>query len=140
MDFETTVAIEAPPEKVWAVLQDVERWPEWTKSMRRVERLDGGDFGMGSKVRIKQPGFLPVVWEVTRFAPGTSFGWSTKSPGAYVVADHHVTPTASGSTVKLTVSMSGPVGVLTGRLTRRRSQRYIEMEAEGLKREVEGGG
>jgi carbon monoxide dehydrogenase subunit G len=42
MRYETQVAIHATPEAVWAVLAEVERWPEWTPSMTLVRRLERG--------------------------------------------------------------------------------------------------
>jgi len=38
MDFETTIEIDATRDEVWAVLLDVEKWPEWTKSIRARNR------------------------------------------------------------------------------------------------------
>src|SRR6266516_666434 len=52
MHIERSVDINAPPERVWAVMADVERWPEWTESMKSVERLDSGEFGVGSKAKL----------------------------------------------------------------------------------------
>ena len=57
MQFETTVQIDASPQSVWEVMTDVERWPEWTTSVQRVERLDDGPLRVGSRARLKQPKF-----------------------------------------------------------------------------------
>ena len=34
--FSVTVDIPAPPDRVWAVIADVERWPEWTPTVTRI--------------------------------------------------------------------------------------------------------
>ncbi|NDU72903.1 hypothetical protein GWI34_09700 [Actinomadura sp. DSM 109109] len=40
MHFETSIAIDAPPETVWSILEDVEHWPDMTASIERVEILN----------------------------------------------------------------------------------------------------
>ena len=129
----------ASAEAVWAALVDVERWPTWTRSMRKVTRLDDGPLTVGSRVRIKQPRLAPVVWQVTALDPGRSFAWTASTPGQTSVATHAVRPMGAGtSEVQLTFEQSGPfspiLGVVLGNLTRR----YVRMEAEGLARFVEG--
>src|SRR5215510_16605564 len=48
MDIERSIAIDAPREKVWTVLTDVERWPEWTASVTSVALLAKVPFDVGS--------------------------------------------------------------------------------------------
>ena len=135
---ETHVDIAAGPEEVWAVLVDVERWPEWTASMSKVERLDGGPFAVGSRVRIKQPRLPPTVWKVTALDPGQAFSWNAESPGVTTVADHRVTPAGPG-VVKVTLGIrrSRPLAPVIDALFGRITRRYVAMEAEGLKRRCE---
>jgi uncharacterized protein YndB with AHSA1/START domain len=95
VEYETSVRIDAPPEKVWRVLTDVERWPEWTPSMTRVERLQTGPLQVGSTARIKQPKFPPTVWRVTELEPGRSFSWAAGGPGVATVGGHRMRPAAS---------------------------------------------
>ena len=140
MEYETTVDIEAPPEKVWAIVQDVERWSEWTESISSIELLGTGDLAMGSRARVKQPGFPAAEWEVTRFSPGTSFAWTSKAPGLTSFGDHEVVPTATGSKVTLTFRQSGLVAPVVGLLMGSRARRYVDTEARGLKNRAEGGG
>jgi uncharacterized protein YndB with AHSA1/START domain len=132
--YETSVRIDAAPERVWEALLDVDRWPTWTASMSDVHRLDGGRLRVGSRVRIEQPRLPTTVWRVEDLADGRSFTWTTERTGLRTVASHEVVADdGGGSRVLLTVEQTGPLagvaGVLAGSLTRS----YVDMEAQGLK-------
>ena len=131
--------IQAPPERVWAVLCDVECWPEWTASMKSVRRLEAGPLAVGSRARVAQPKLLPAVWQVTEFDPNRSFTWATRSPGVCAAGGHILEAHGSGSRVTLTLQFSGWLGPLMGRLMRGMSERYVAMEAAGLKQRSETG-
>ena len=137
MDYEFSVEIDAAPDEVWKVLTDVERWPEWTPSMTRVERLDPGPFQVGSTARIKQPTFPPVAWRVTELEPEQSFSWTASGPGVTTVGSHRITPRGDGVEVTLGIRQTGPLAWLIGLLTSRLTRRYVQTEANGLKRRCE---
>jgi len=138
VEYHVSVDVAAAPEQVWAVLADVERWPEWTPMITRLQRVDSGAFGVGSTARIKQPRLPTAVWRVTEFDPGRSFSWVSRRPGVRTEGGHRVTPAAGGgATVTLSVRqvglLAGPVGLLAGGLIRR----YVQTEAQNLKRRCE---
>jgi uncharacterized membrane protein len=138
MQVETVVDIDAPPERVWQIMSDVERWPEWTASVERAERLDEGPLSVGSRARLKQPKFPPVVWEVTDLQPGRSFSWTAKNVGVTSVGRHEIAPRGdSGSRVALSLRQEGPLAPLLALLTSKLTRRYVETEAQGLKRRCE---
>jgi uncharacterized membrane protein len=141
MHHETSIEIAASPELIWSTLSDVERWPDWTRSVTEVERLDDGAFGVGSRARVKQPGMPRLVWEVTEYAPEEAFTWASKIPGVATTGAHRLGTGVDGSvTVTLTLDQEGPLAPVVWRLTGSRSRRYVQMEAEGLKRRCESGG
>jgi hypothetical protein len=79
-----------------------------------------------------------VVWEVTELDPGQSFTWRSKSPGVMTVGTHLVRETASnGTAVTLGIHQSGSLTWLIGLLVGSRVRRYVQMEADGLKRHSE---
>ena len=136
--FETSVDIAAAGEDVWAVLVDVERWPEWTASMSEVKLLDTGPLAVGVRARIKQPRLPPTIWEVTELEPNRAFTWKATVPGVTTIADHRLTAEDPGRvTVTLGIRRSGPLAPLIDLLFGRVTRRYVGMEAEGLKRRCE---
>ena len=135
--FQTAIDIAAAPSRVWAVMSDIERWHEWTASITSVRRLDAGPMRVGSKAHVKQPKLSGSVFEVTAWTPERGFDWVTKRPGVTGLGRHLIEPTAGGSRVTLLVTFSGPLTGLIALFFGRLTDRYIQMEAEGLKRRVE---
>jgi uncharacterized membrane protein len=133
------VHIEAPPEKVFAVLCDVERWPEWTATMTRVQRLDSGPFAIGSSAQVRQPRLRTAVWRVTELQDRRNFTWTTRSPGLRMTAGHLVEPQGAGSRVELTLELSGLIAPVVSRLFGGLIERYIATESQGLKKRSEAG-
>jgi uncharacterized protein YndB with AHSA1/START domain len=140
MQFSITTEVDAPPEVVFAVLVEVERWPEWTPTVTSVERLDGGGpLALGGRLRIVQPKVPPAEWTVTAFEPGRGFRLFSRSPGATVEANHWAEPAAGGSRsrVTLSVTFAGFLGRVIGWVMRGLNERYLADEAAGLKRRCE---
>ena len=132
-----TVDIDAPPERVFAVLCDVERWPEWTSTMISVQRLDQGSLAVGSSAHVRQPKLRPAVWQVTEFEDNRNFTWATRAPGIRMKAGHLVEPRGSGSRVALSFDMSGLIAPLVSRLYGGLIEQYVATESQGLKKRSE---
>ena len=139
MRFDTTVQTDAPVEAVWAALVDVRRWPEWTESMQDVRWLDDDGLRVGARARIKQPGTPAVTWTVTQLDEGRAFVWEASSPGVTTVGTHAVSAAGDpgGSTLTLGLQQSGALAWLVGALTGARTRRFVQLEADGLKRAAE---
>lgn len=133
MRFETTVQIAADPNRIWSTWLDVERWSDWTPSVDSAQRLDEGEFGVGSRARLKQPKMRAAVWEVTELEPDRSFVWTTRSGGVTMVASHVIEPGADAATVRLVLDLTGPLSGLLGRLMGGRIRSYLQAEADGVK-------
>lgn len=124
-------SIEAPPEAVWSLLSDLERWGEILPTVDRVARLDGtGPVGVGSRFKVWQPGLVPAVYDVTDWRPGQGFRWAARLPGLRSVATHEVRAIAPGRTeLTLDLSWSGVLAPLIRVLLAAKAQRMVEQEA-----------
>ncbi|GEM00034.1 SRPBCC family protein [Cellulomonas terrae] len=135
-----SVTIAAPPARVWAVLVDVERWPERIPTVDAVERLDAGPLAVGSRTRVQQPRLPEAVWTVTGLVDGVSFTWESSSPGVTVTASHVVEPHAAGSSLTLALTVSGPMSGVGWLMTRSLTRRYVETEAASISAVAETAG
>ena len=131
---EDSIEIDAPPQLVWEVFSDVEHWPEWTASVTSLVGRDGSNLAVGKRFSIKQPGMSKLNWKVTEIDPGSSWTWVQRSPGVRVSARHWVIPQPNGRTlVRQQLDQRGVVGALVGRLMVKKTRRFLEQEAQGLK-------
>jgi ribosome-associated toxin RatA of RatAB toxin-antitoxin module len=132
-EFSRTVEISVPPALVWSVMADIERWPEWTPSVSRVKRLSPGPLRVGSRVRIHQPKLPPAWWRVTELNPDAGFTSVSVAPGVRVMARHWIEPAADGCRVTLSIRYEGLLGALLARWVGDLNDRYLALEADGLK-------
>ena len=140
VELRTSTDVAAPPDVFWNVLVDVERWPEWTDSVTSARLLDDGPLAVGSRAEMSQPRVPKGTYVVTVLEPGRGFTWEQRQPGSTVLASHECAPLPDGGTrVVLRVVMQGAVGGVVGLLYRRLTQRYLALEAAGLKERAERG-
>jgi hypothetical protein len=135
----SSVDIGAPADLVWDVFTDVENWPDWTASVTSLTGLDGPQIAVGRRFEIKQPRMPRLVWTVTEVMPGASWTWVQHSPGGRTSARHQVSAVgASATLVRQELEQRGILGSLVGVLMRQMTQRYLALEAQGLKARSEG--
>jgi uncharacterized membrane protein len=134
MIMEDSIEIDAPPQLVWDVFSEVEHWPDWTASVTSLVGRDGPALAVGKRFAIKQPGMSKLVWKVTEIDPGSSWTWVQRSPGVLVSARHDVVAQPGGRTlVRQQLEQRGALGALVGRMMAKKTRRFLELEAQGLK-------
>jgi uncharacterized membrane protein len=52
MRFESSIDINAPTEKVWALIDKLEEWPQWMLSIKKIERLPKEPLTTGSQLSV----------------------------------------------------------------------------------------
>lgn len=135
--FSVSIDINAPAERVFDVMTDVERWHEWTPSVTSVKLQQPAPLAVGGRALIRQPKFPPALWTINAIEPGRSFKWINRAPGLLVTAHHGATPTPTGSRATLSLAYEGIFGGLLAWMTEGITKRYLDMEARGLKARAE---
>ena len=138
MRFEKSIDIGAPQQRVWDVLSAIEAWPQRIETVDSVELLTPAPITNGSRVRLKQPKLPEGTWEITDWDAPSYFEWAQKTGGVASVASHRVEARGEGrARLTLTLDMRGfliPIVVL---FYRKLTKRYMDLEAEGMKRAAE---
>lgn len=94
---ETTV--QAPPERVWQLLTDFARMPEWSPELVRMVPLKPGGLRVGQAylgINRRRAVVWPTRSVVAVVEPGRALAWDTRSSGARWVWE--LTPEGHGAT------------------------------------------
>ncbi|HET8987431.1 MAG TPA: SRPBCC family protein [Humibacillus sp.] len=128
----------APPERLWLVVSEVERWGERLPTFTSVRALEPWRaVGVGSRFEVRQPALPTATYELTRWEPGHTFTWVARSPGVVTTATHTVSAREGGSGVDLALEWSGPLAPVVRLLLGRKAQGMVESEAQTMCRLAE---
>ena len=101
MTLDTHIDIAAPPQRVWDVLTDFERHPEWNPFIRSIS----GELREGAPLHVVlgPPGDTPMTFRptVTRAVAPTAFAWLGTFGAGWIFRGEHrfrLEPLAGGGT------------------------------------------
>ena len=137
MKFSASVEINTTSEKAWALVKNVEEWPSWIPSLKKIEKVSGEPMGKGSQVRVIAKSAITVnlLMTITEFVPGRRVVMEGKVLGVKMTRYYEMEPVAQN---KAKLTAGGDVSGLLAFLVRRGGQRLSEEIVQALKKKVEG--
>ena len=137
-EFRASTTINAAPDKVWAVLMDTPRYPEWDPYCDKIE----GSVGLGNQLKAfskLSPGRAFKV-KVTELVDNEKMVWSAGMPFGLFKGVRTFTLTGAGEASEFTVheTFSGPMMALIGGTIPDMTEPF-EKFVVGLKRRAETG-
>lgn len=100
--LQTEIFIDASPQTVWSIMDDLERYPEWNALVPELKgRTTVGEIVEGKLVRPNMP-VVPLAPTLTRIVGARELRWITVVPGDQGFSAEHyftLTPTGEGGTL-----------------------------------------
>ncbi len=138
MHFERSIEIGASQQRVWDVVSDIAAWPRVTETVESAEVLTPAPLRVGSRVRLRQPKLPEATWEITNWDAPSFFAWQQKSGGVTIDAGHRIEALGDDrARLILTIDMRGLLVPIMGRFYKDLTNRYLDLETEGMKRAAE---
>jgi carbon monoxide dehydrogenase subunit G len=136
MRFESSIEINAPTTKVWALVDKLEEWPQWMPSIKKIERVSEGPLAVGSKLSVtaKVSGLtVKPLMTITEFVPERNVVMEGKALGIKLTRFYNLEPVNS----KTKVTIGGDVSGALAWLVRRGGQKISADIAQAAKKKVE---
>jgi carbon monoxide dehydrogenase subunit G len=135
MKFSASVEINASPEKAWPLINNIEEWPKWIPSLKKIEKVSEGSLGVGSRVLVVARSLITVnlLMTITEFVPGRSVVMEGKVLGVRMKRYYEMEPVNG----RARLTAGGEVSGLLACLVRRGGQRLSEEIVQALKKKVE---
>ena len=137
MRFESSIEINAPVKKVWALIDKLEEWPQWMPSIKKIERVSKGPLAVGSQLSVMaRVSGLPVKLFMTirEFVPERTVVMQGKTLGTNLTRFYNLGPVNGKTKVTIGGEVSGALAWLACRGGRKVSAEI----AEAVKKKVEG--
>ncbi len=104
---ETSVEVNAGPDRLWSLFEDVNAWATWNAGIERIELR--GPFADGTEFMMKPPGMEPFVSTLLNVRSREGFSDVTVLDATTVKVDHILTPLANHRTrVTYRAEVTGP--------------------------------
>jgi len=137
MRFESSIDINAPAEKVWALIDKLEEWPQWMPSIKKIERLSKEPLTVGSQLSVtaEVSGLtVTLLMTITEFVPQRSVVLEGKALGTKLTRFYNLEPVNG----KTKVTIGGDVSGALAWLARRGGQEVSAEIVQAVKEKVEG--
>jgi len=137
MRFESSIDINATADKVWALVDKLEEWPQWMPSIKKIERLSEGPLTVGSQLSVtaEVSGLtVTLLMTITEFVPERSVVLEGKALGTKLTRFYNLEPVNG----KTKVTIGGDVSGALAWLARRGGQEVSVEIAQAVKKKVEG--
>lgn len=137
MRFESSIDINAPVEKVWALIDKLEEWPQWMPSIKKIERVSKGPLTVGSQLSITAKVSrltVKLLMTIIEFVPERTVVLQGKALGTKLTRFYTLEPVNE----KMKVTIGGDVSGALAWLACRGGQAVSAEIAQAVKKKVEG--
>ena len=137
MRFESSTDINAPVEKVWAMIDKLEEWPQWMPSIKKIERLSKGPLTVGSQLSVTAKVSrltIKLLMTITEFVPERTVVMRGKALGTSLTRFYNLEPVNG----KTKVTIGGDVSGALAWLACRGGQKVSAEINQAVKKKVEG--
>ncbi len=139
MRFESSIEINAPAGRVWALIDRLEEWPQWMPSIKKIERVSKGPLAAGSQLSVTarvSRMTVELLMTVIEFVPERKVVMRGRALGTNLTRFYTLEPAND----KTRVTVGGEVSGALALLARRGGQAISAEIARAAKKKVEGSG
>jgi carbon monoxide dehydrogenase subunit G len=136
MRFESSIEINAPAKKVWALIDKLEEWPQWMPSIKKIAKVSEGPLAVGSQLSVtaKVSGLtVTLLMTVTEFVPERTVVMKGKALGTNLTRFYNLEPANEKTKVTIGGDVSGALAWIACRGGRKVSAEI----AQAAKKRVE---
>jgi uncharacterized membrane protein len=137
MRFESSIEINAPVNKVWALIDKLEEWPQWMPSIKKIKRVSQGPLTVGSQLSVtaKVSGLIvKLLMTITQLVAERRVVLEGKVLGTKLKRFYALEPANGKTKVTIGGDVSGPLA----RLACRGGKKVSTEIAVAVKTRIEG--